>query len=64
MFTLPELNVLREGLETVTILGKEARLLAALQDKVEMHMKNIQQGPPKQTPQETSKSPRGRKPSK
>jgi len=60
MFNLTELSVLRKGLETVTILGKEARLLVALQDKVEMHIKNIQQGPP----QESSKPPRGKKISK
>tara|TARA_R110000824_G_scaffold223757_2_gene411471 strand:- start:245 stop:427 length:183 start_codon:yes stop_codon:yes gene_type:complete len=60
MFNLTELSVLRSGLETVTILGKEARLLVALQDKVEMHINNLQQGPP----QENTKLSKGRKISK
>ena len=60
MFNVTELTVLRQGLETVTIKGAEAKLLAALQEKVETHIHNIQQGPPK----EEQKSSRGRKSSK
>ena len=60
MFNISELTVMRQGLETVTIKGSEAKLLAALQ--VETHIHNMQQGPP--TQKEEPKPTRGRKPSK
>lgn len=62
MFNISELTVMRQGLETVTIKGSEAKLLAALQTKVETHIHNMQQGPP--TQKEEPKPTRGRKPSK
>ena len=35
MYTPEELTVMRTGLDLVTIIGKNAKLLAQLQDKVE-----------------------------
>ena len=35
MYTPEELTVIRTGLDLVTIVGKNAKLLAQLQDKVE-----------------------------
>ena len=64
MFNATELTVLRQGLETVHIKGSEARLMVALQNKVEKHIIKLQQGPPQQTPKEEKKPTRGRKPSK
>ena len=69
MFNVTELTVLRQGLETVHIKGSEARLMVALQDKVEKHITKLQQGPPQQGPpqqisKEEKKPTRGRKPSK
>ena len=63
MFNVTELTVLRQGLETVHIKGSEARLMVSLQDKVEKHIINLQQGPPQQASKEEKKSTRGRKPS-
>tara|TARA_B100000963_G_C22205075_1_gene484870 strand:- start:2 stop:196 length:195 start_codon:yes stop_codon:yes gene_type:complete len=64
MFNVTELTVLRQGLETVHIKGSEARLMVALQDKVEKHINKLQQGPPLPTLKEEPKPTRGRKPSK
>ena len=64
MFNVTELTVLRQGLETVHIKGSEARLMVALQNKVEKHITKLQQVPSQQTSKEETKPTRGRKPSK
>ena len=46
MFNINELNVLRGSLDAITIKGSDAKQIAALQDKVEMHITNIKAGPP------------------
>tara|TARA_B100000900_G_scaffold348059_1_gene313596 strand:- start:286 stop:474 length:189 start_codon:yes stop_codon:yes gene_type:complete len=61
MFNVNELTVMRQGLETVTIKGSEAKLLAALQTKVETLITDLTKGPSLQT--EGKKPTRGRKPS-
>ena len=59
MFNVNELTVMRQGLETVTIKGSEAKLLAALQTKVETLITDLTKGPSLQT--EEKKPTRGRK---
>lgn len=41
-FTLGELQVMRQALDVITISGKDAKVLASLQLKLENEMQNIQ----------------------
>lgn len=41
-FTLGELQVIRQSLDIITISGKDAKILASLQVKLENEMQNIQ----------------------
>lgn len=41
-FTLGELQVMRQSLDVITISGKDAKVLASLQIKLENEMQNIQ----------------------
>jgi hypothetical protein len=41
-FTLGELQIIRQSLDVISISGKDARILAALQIKLESEMQNIQ----------------------
>jgi hypothetical protein len=45
MFNVNELSVLRGSLDAITIKGSDAKQIAALQDKVEMHINNLKAGP-------------------
>ena len=51
MFTLQELIVLRSSLELVQILGKDAKTVAALQNKLEEFITQKEQAQQEITPQ-------------
>lgn len=41
--TIPEIQLLRSSLDVITISGKDAKFVAALQIKLEQEMQSIQQ---------------------
>jgi len=43
MYTLPELQLLRAGLDSITIKGADAQLLAQLQIKIEQLLTKLSQ---------------------
>lgn len=52
--SLPEIQTLRQSLELITIAGKDAQFLAALQIKLEQEIQQIM-NLAKQTPEKKSK---------
>jgi hypothetical protein len=46
-FSLPEFQLLRAGLDTITIKGADAQFLAQLQIKIEQQLQELSQSPPK-----------------
>ena len=45
MYTLPELQLLRAGLDSITIKGADAQFLAQLQIKIEQQLQQASQPP-------------------
>lgn len=48
MYNLEELSVIRAALDVLTIQGQSAQKMVNLQEKTDNHIKNLQQGPPKE----------------
>ena len=48
MYNLEELSVIRATLDVLTIQGQSAQKMVNLQEKTDNHIKNLQQGPPKE----------------
>jgi hypothetical protein len=46
-FSLPEFQLLRAGLDTITIKGADAQFLAQLQIKIEQQLQELSQSSPK-----------------
>lgn len=55
MFSLPELQLIRAGLDIITIRGADAKLLAQLQSKVEDCLNEFVDIPPTNNPKATKK---------
>ena len=52
MYSLPELQLLRAGLDTITIIGADAQFLAQLQIKIEQQLQELSQPPVSKSKQE------------
>ncbi len=52
MFTLPEFQLIRAGLDSITIKGADAQFLSQLQTKIEQQLQQLSQPPVEKSKQE------------
>ena len=55
MFDLTELSALRSSLDVITIKGADAKMIAALQDKIETYIVDLQEPPSPRKKRNSSK---------